>query len=142
MVWYPSILSFGLVWYLSTLITIGLVWYPSILSIGLVWYLNGEGGDPLSVRIEHKLDDVITAEKRKYNYARLIHLRHFSGLPDPGYTKAAVVTTMSSRKILLLGIFALLANKFLKDIPHSCSLYSNLTCELKIEIQEKVHTKR
>ncbi len=61
--WYPIILFIGLVWYLSTLITIGLVWYPSILSIGLVWYLNGEGGDPFSVRIEHKLDDVITAEK-------------------------------------------------------------------------------
>jgi hypothetical protein len=48
-----------------TLITFSLVWYPITLFNGLVWYLNGEGGDPFSVRIEHKLDDFITAEERK-----------------------------------------------------------------------------
>jgi hypothetical protein len=80
LVWYLStLITSGLVWYLGTLITSGLVWYLStpdhlrfglvpdqtVLWFGLVWYLNGEGGDPFSVRIEHKLDDVITAEERK-----------------------------------------------------------------------------
>jgi hypothetical protein len=59
---HPDHLLFGLV---PDHPFIGLVWYPSILSIGLVWYLNGEGGHPFSIRIEHKLDDVITAEEKK-----------------------------------------------------------------------------